>query len=91
VAVRLVLFAAAREAAGRRADTFDLADAPTLDALLQRAVVRYGERFEAVLASSRVWHNGDDPPRGAETRLRDGDEVAVLPPVSGGSDGHAAW
>jgi molybdopterin converting factor small subunit len=37
-----------------------------------------------VLASSRVWVNGDEPPAGDATILEDGDEVAVLPPVSGG-------
>jgi molybdopterin converting factor small subunit len=37
-----------------------------------------------VLASARVWVNGDDPADGPHTQLHDGDEVAVLPPVSGG-------
>ena len=46
---------------------------------------RYGETFAAVLASSRVWVNGDEPPEGLATELHDGDEIAVLPPVSGGS------
>jgi molybdopterin converting factor small subunit len=37
-----------------------------------------------VLASARVWVNGDEPEAGAATSLDPGDEVAVLPPVSGG-------
>jgi molybdopterin converting factor small subunit len=75
----LRLFAGAREAAGTARDEID---APTVGAVLDEARRRYGEGFAAVLAASRVWCNGepasDDDPVGA------GDEVAVLPPVSGG-------
>ena len=55
-----------------------------MGALLDAAVVAYGEQFGAVLAQSRVWLNGDEPVDGSATRLADDDEVAVLPPVSGG-------
>jgi molybdopterin synthase sulfur carrier subunit len=81
VTVRLRLFARAREAAGTASAT---SDAVTLAALLDEARATYGEEFAAVLASSRVWVNGDDPVDGEATALVDGDEVAVLPPVSGG-------
>jgi molybdopterin converting factor small subunit len=37
-----------------------------------------------VLEHARVWVNGDEPADGDATPLRDDDEVAVLPPVSGG-------
>lgn len=77
----LRLFAAAREAAGRSVDTFD---AGSLGALLAAARERYGERFGAVLDASRVWVNGDEPDAGDATALASDDEVAVLPPVSGG-------
>ena len=46
---------------------------------------RYGTEFAAVLERSRVWVNGDETPEGAATELHDGDEIAVLPPVSGGA------
>lgn len=82
--VTLRLFAAAREAAGRSRDEYDLTTAPTVGALLEAAVAAYGAHFGAVLAQSRVWVNGDEPGDGSATRLADDDEVAVLPPVSGG-------
>ena len=82
--VTLRLFAAARESAGRGRDDFDLTDAATVDALLDAACAAYGPTFSAVLAASRIWVNGDEPADGRATRLADGDEVAVLPPVSGG-------
>lgn len=76
---RLRLFASAREAAGTGAD--DLPGA-TVRAVLDAAVERYGDDFAAVLAGSRVWRNGepalDDDPADVD------DEIAVLPPVSGG-------
>jgi molybdopterin converting factor small subunit len=37
-----------------------------------------------VLENARVWINGDEPGDGDATVLSDSDEVAVLPPVSGG-------
>jgi len=80
--VRLRLFASAREAAGCRDAPFDVG---TLGELLDAARVAYGTAFSAVLDGSRVWVNGEDPPDGPATALRDADEVAVLPPVSGGA------
>lgn len=78
-AVRLLLFAAAREAAGTR--QVDMSGATVAD-VLEGARARFGGRFSAVLDGCRVWVNGEpaEPP----TVLRDGDEVAILPPVSGG-------
>lgn len=82
--VRVLLFARARETAGCNADAFD---ASTLGALLTAARERYGPEFAEVLAASRVWVNGDEPVLGDDTVLGDSDEVAVLPPVSGGATG----
>jgi MoaD family protein len=84
VSVRLRLFAAAREAAGRASDDYELTEVATVGELLDVATTRYGDEFAAVLRRARVWVNGDDPTTGPATILTDGDEVAVLPPVSGG-------
>jgi len=76
----LRLFAAAREAAGT-----GRADAPgqTVAEVLAWARREYGDTFCAVLDSSKVWLNGEEVPR--SHAVGDNDEVAVLPPVSGGS------
>lgn len=80
----LRLFAAAREAAGRSNDDFDVAPDASLRDVLASACDRYGAAFSDVLATSRVWINGDEPEAGLDTEVRAGDEIAVLPPVSGG-------
>ena len=80
--VILRLFASAREAAGT--GRVELA-ASTVGEVLALAESRYGDAFSRVLASSRVWVNG--APATPATALAEADEVAVLPPVSGGADG----
>jgi molybdopterin synthase sulfur carrier subunit len=55
----------------------------TVAEVLDAAQARYGEWFAAVLAGSRVWLNGEVA--AADDRVRPEDEVAVLPPVSGGA------
>jgi molybdopterin converting factor small subunit len=73
------LFAGAREAAGTDRDTLD---GTTVRAVLDEAVARYGDGFGAVLATCKVWVNGE--PADPDDVVGAGDEVAVLPPVSGG-------
>jgi sulfur-carrier protein len=75
----LRLFAAAREAAGTGRD--DVPGASVGD-VLDAAVRRYGAPFEAVVATCRVWLNGEPAERSDPVCASD--EVAVLPPVSGG-------
>jgi molybdopterin converting factor small subunit len=77
------LFASAREAAGTGSDVFAVLDGATVADVLAAAEDRYGSAFTAVLPTCRIWVNGDavatDAPVGTD------DEVAVLPPVSGGA------
>lgn len=77
--VTVLYFAAARQAAGVSKEA---AEGATLAAVLDGARERHGEAFAAVLDGCRVWVNGEPADPGSP--LRDGDEVAVLPPVSGG-------
>ena len=59
-----------------------LYDASTVSEILSLAQNDFGDEFSEILAISRVWLNGD--PVEGDTEISDGDEVAVLPPVSGG-------
>ena len=77
----LRLFASAREAAGTaRAEI----EAATVAELLDKARGQFGDRFGRVLDTSRVWVNGQPAELG--TAISGHDIVAVLPPVSGGSN-----
>ncbi|MGZ4717178.1 MAG: MoaD/ThiS family protein [Acidimicrobiales bacterium] len=76
----LRLFAAAREAAGIGRD---VVPGDTVGQVLDQARARYGEGFAAVLDTAKVWCNGEPAEPGRS--VTDADEVAVLPPVSGGS------
>jgi sulfur-carrier protein len=75
----LRLFASAREAAG-----VSRADIPgtTVAEVLAEAGAKFGEPFVSVLAGCQVWLNGE--PVSPDTAVSERDEVAVLPPVSGG-------
>ena len=77
--VALRLFASAREAAGTGVD--DLPGA-TVGQVLDAAADRYGEAFVRELPRCRVWRNGE--PTDRDDAVSEADEVAVLPPVSGG-------
>jgi len=58
--------------------------------LLAIARQRYGADFDAVLTRCAVWVNGDEPVAGEDTPLTGDDEVAILPPVSGGGSDQCA-
>lgn len=75
----LRLFGPAREAAGTgRA----ILPGRSVAELLDAAQTRFGPDFAMIVAASNVWVNGE--PAEIADGLFDGDEVAVLPPVSGG-------
>ncbi len=73
------LFAAARDAAGTGRDELP---GVTVGEVLGHARFRYGPRFAEVLTICKIWVNGE-PATDADAIGID-DELAVLPPVSGG-------
>lgn len=79
---RLRLFASIREAAGTGSATFD---GSTVGEVLDAATAAYGGpdgTFAGLLATCNVWCNGEPAER--DHPVTAADEVAVLPPVSGG-------
>ena len=75
----LRLFGPARVSAGT--GSVDVPGASVAE-VLDEAVRRFGPSFAEVVGASRLWVNGQAADRDAP--LGDGDELAVLPPVSGG-------
>ena len=75
----VLYFAQAREAAGVKAAAVD---GGTVGAVLDAALVRFGAPLERILPHCKVWVNGEPAER--STPVAATDEVALLPPVSGG-------
>jgi molybdopterin synthase catalytic subunit len=86
VIVRVRLFAVLRERAGSESVEIELADGATVaDALAELsgmpALAELLERMPVRMAVNRVY-------AGPETRIGPGDELALVPPISGGADLH---
>lgn len=77
---RLRLFANLREVAGTGNAEFAGA---TVAEVLEAAIAEYGSEFAENLTIAKVWVNGD--PAGPGDSVGDQDEVALIPPVSGGT------
>ncbi len=76
------LFAAARQAAGTGSTEVD---ATTVGEVIDTIGERFGPGLVSVLDTCRVWVNGEAAV--GTTPVGPSDEVAILPPVSGGCDG----
>ena len=75
----LRLFGPARKQAGVHRAEIPGGD---VGAVLDEAEARFGDTFAKIVGISRIWVNGDAARR--NDPVGDEDEVAVLPPVSGG-------
>lgn len=74
------MFANLRESAGTTSAEFP---GETVGAVIAAAVGSFGAEFERGLQSARIWLNGN--PAGTESQVADDDEIALIPPVSGGA------
>jgi len=77
----LRLFANLRDLAG--VSKLDL-EGTTVGEIIEAAAARFGPGFEAGLGSAAVWRNGEQA--SISDPVGPSDEVALIPPVSGGSD-----
>jgi MoaD family protein len=75
------LFAVLRELADARSVQVE---GDSVEQLVQALCDRYGERFTAIVRVSSIVVNGERA--SLEHRVVAGDEVAILPPVSGGAE-----
>jgi MoaE-MoaD fusion protein len=80
--IRVLFFGVLKELVGRSSETIELPDGATLEAVL-RHYSRQAPRFEAILPSLALSVNQEYA--SADGVLQPGDEVALLPPVSGGA------
>jgi MoaD family protein len=78
--VSVRLFAALRDLAGASRVQ---AEGATVGEVVAGLSERYGERFAAIVRAGSVVVDGERA--AADRRLANGEEVALLPPVSGGS------
>ena len=78
--IRVRLFAALRELAGSSEVE---GSGRTVGEVADDLSARYGERFAGIAAVSSFVLNGERAAR--DTLVADGEELAVLPPVSGGA------
>jgi MoaD family protein len=84
--VKVRLFAALRELAG----SSELhADASDVGSLLDQLSARLGPEFDRIMSAGTVVVGGEKAER--DRPLGEGDEVALLPPVSGGRDGKSDY
>ncbi len=91
--VKVKFFALLREAAGTKEVEEEVEEGTTVRGLLERLSSKLSTKFkELVFEGQEVSRNviilvnrrGIRELEGLETKLKDGDEVALLPPVSGG-------
>lgn len=81
--VTILYFAVSREAVGKDREELQLAEGWTTHALHQQLVNTY-PRLQSVMKSCVFAVNQEYVALSEDLQLKDGDEVAIIPPLSGG-------
>jgi len=94
VRVKVRFFTTLREIVGKREEQIEFSQAVTVEELLKQLSRKYGERFQDYVYDEKgkvrnhlqFLINGKSTTtlQGFKTRLREGDQIAILPPVGGG-------
>lgn len=92
--VTVKFFTTLREIVGKREEEFEFSRGTTVKELLKHLSESYGQAFKEYIYNERgrvksylqFLINGKSITtlKGFETRLKDGDKVAIIPPVGGG-------
>lgn len=79
--IKVLLYASFREIVGSKEESIELEEGTTVQMLLEDYIKRFPQmarfRDHIILSVNKVYGH-------PERKLRDGDEVSFLPPVSGG-------
>jgi len=94
IRVKVKFFTTLREIVGKKEEQIELSRCVTVDTLLRQLTKRYGKEFEDyvydelgnVRGHLQFLINGTSITalQGFKTKLREGNQLAILPPVGGG-------
>jgi len=94
IRVKVKFFTTLREIVGKKEEQIELSRSVTVEALLRQLSTTYGKDFEDYIYNElgnirghlQFLVNGNSVTalQGLKTKLREGDQIAILPPVGGG-------
>ena len=93
--VKIRFFTSLREIVGKKEETLTLTQNATVNSALEALQIKYGEPFTKYVFDAKsgqpkgflqflINGNSTSTQNGLETLLKDGDVLAILPPVGGG-------